>query len=152
MGHVLGYGTIWSDQGLLVDPVLSGGTDPHFSGAQAVSAFDSVGGASYPNGKVPVEDLGGPGTADAHWRESVFDNELMTGWLNQGSNPLSVVTIASMADLGYQVDFSAADAFSLQPALRAAPARPGVHLLNDIARRPLGVLGRDGQVVRYLHH
>ena len=62
---------------------------------------------------VPVENTGGSGTADAHWRESVFGNELMTGWLNSGiTNPLSRITVASMADLGYQVNMNAADSYT----------------------------------------
>lgn len=37
----------------------------------------------------------------------------MTGFLNQGVNPLSRITIASLEDLGYSVSYSAADPFSL---------------------------------------
>ena len=76
--------------------------------------------------KVPVENIGGPGTADAHWRESVFDNELMTGFLNSGvANPLSVVSIASLADVGYlRANYAAADPYALGgAALRAGLAR-----------------------------
>jgi hypothetical protein len=61
---------------------------------------------------VPVENTGGAGTRDSHWRESTFNNELMTGYLNNGSNPLSRITVASLADIGYQVDISRADAYS----------------------------------------
>ncbi len=36
-----------------------------------------------------------------------FDNELMTGWIDLGrDNPLSRITIASMADLGYVVNLN----------------------------------------------
>jgi len=49
---------------------------------------------SYSDKVVPVEAGGGPGTALAHWRESVMTNELMTGYINLGKNPLSLVTIA----------------------------------------------------------
>src|SRR5258708_39129929 len=42
----------------------------------------------------------------SHFRESVFGNEVMTGYLNNGANPLSRVTIASLADLGYQVNMA----------------------------------------------
>jgi hypothetical protein len=135
MGHVLGIGSLWEVEGLLADPSLPNnpGADPHFTGAQAVAAFDEVGGAAYVGGKVPVEDTGGPGTADVHWRESVFDNELMTGIVNQ-SNPLSTVTIASLADQGYQVDVGQADAFTLPSGLRIAADRPSVRLPSDVLR------------------
>ena len=36
-------------------------------------------------------------------------NELMTGYINLGDNPLSLVTIQQMADLGYVVNPAAAD-------------------------------------------
>ncbi len=62
---------------------------------------------------VPVENMGGAGTADAHWRETVLTNELMTGFLDGGSNPLTRLTIAQFADLGYQVDFTAADTLNI---------------------------------------
>lgn len=81
MGHVLGIGTLWDTEGYLADPSQQGGTDPHFTGSLAVSAFDAVGGTSYTGAKVPVENTGGTGTADGHWRESVFDAELMTGFI-----------------------------------------------------------------------
>lgn len=111
MGHVLGIGTMWPSR-LLTDV---GGSDPRFTGANAVAEWHSLGGS----GDVPVEGGGGAGTAGAHWRESTFGNELMTGWLNAGSNPLSRMTIASLADLGYQVDRSQADTYSLPSALVA---------------------------------
>jgi hypothetical protein len=106
MGHVLGYGSLWPFQGLLADASLppANGTDPHFTGGQAIAAFNEIGGAAYAGAKVPVEDTGGEGTADGHWRESVFDNELMTGFINVEQNPVSVVTVASLADQGYAVN------------------------------------------------
>ena len=60
-----------------------------------------------------MANTGGPGTRDSHWREAVFGNELMTGFINQGVNPVSRLTIASLADLGYQVNLEAADAYML---------------------------------------
>ena len=133
MGHVLGFGTLWTTEGLLADPSLPAdpadppnpGADPHFTGAQAITAFNAVGGTTYTGGaKVPVENFGGAGTADAHWRESVFDNELMTGFINAGVNPLSRVTVASLADLGYTVNLAAADPYTLGAGLRAASRGP----------------------------
>ena len=37
--------------------------------------------------------------------------ELMTGWLSAGSNPLSRVTVGSLDDMGYVVNYGAADGF-----------------------------------------
>ena len=117
MAHVLGFGTIWSLLNLLQNPAQSGGTNPRFTGALATQEYNARFGTT--DTSVPVEATGGPGTADSHWRESIFNNELMTGFINPGPNPLSRVTIAQFADLGYQVDLSPADSF-----LRAAANSP----------------------------
>jgi hypothetical protein len=149
MGHVLGYGTIWGN--LLVDPVSTGnpGADPHFVGIQALAAFDRSGGASYSlSAKVPLENTGGTGTANAHWRETVFKNELMTGFINSGANPLSVVSTASMGDLGYLVNYAASDTYVVPPA---PPVSTGGSILvmgNDILRMPIMEVDAAGRVVR----
>ncbi|NLA35270.1 MAG: hypothetical protein GX868_06235, partial [Actinobacteria bacterium] len=111
MGHILGIGTMWGGAGLLA----GGDADPVFTGTHAVASWNELGGT----GPVPVEDTGGSGTRLAHWRESVFDQELMTGWLEYGrANPISAVTIASLKDLGYSVDASKKDPYSLPAGLR----------------------------------
>jgi hypothetical protein len=151
MGHVIGFGTIWRPAylNLLVD---GGGSDPAFVGTLARAAFDRIGGTAYTGGqKVPVENQGGPGTADSHWRESVFGNELMTGFVELGANPLSIVTVASMGDEAYLVNYAAADAythaFSVAP-LRAAPVGPVVRfaLGNDILQVPIRTVDSRGRV------
>ncbi|HLL85167.1 MAG TPA: leishmanolysin-related zinc metalloendopeptidase, partial [Longimicrobium sp.] len=151
MGHVLGIGTVWSRFGLLQSPSTNGSRlDTYFSGTNAIAGFDAIGGSTYTGGqKVPVENTGGAGTMNAHWRESVLRNELMTGYLNAGSNPLSVLTVRSLTDLGYVVDVAAADAFSLALSLRApGPAKPPRRLHNDLYTGPLYVVGRAGNHVR----
>jgi len=149
MGHVLGYGTIWQADGLLANPSGCDTTiDAHFTGSQALAAFDRIGGANYvASAKVPVENHGGPGTCDAHWRESVFKNELMTGFLNIGSNPLSLETVGSMGDLGYLVTYSAADPYVLSLMALRAETSPAIILRNDIMQLPIRVLDPSGRVV-----
>jgi hypothetical protein len=105
MGHLLGFGTVWDLDGLLHDTTTS---DPWFSGPNAQAAFRKAL-PGYTGRIVPVEANGGAGTTLSHWRESVMTNEIMTGFVNSGPNPLSAVTIGSMADLGYTVDAGAAD-------------------------------------------
>jgi Leishmanolysin len=113
MAHLLGFGTVWDLDGLLRDTTTS---DPWFSGPDAQAAFRKAL-PSFTDKIVPVEANGGSGTTLSHWRESVMTNELMTGFLNAGPNPLSAVTIESMADLGYTVNVGAAD---LWPTLSGA--------------------------------
>ncbi|MBR9990729.1 MAG: hypothetical protein KFH98_13295 [Gemmatimonadetes bacterium] len=110
LGHVLGFPTIWNDTqfNLLVG---SGTDNPYFTGTNAVSRFQLAGGSPVNGVGVPVENTGGAGTRDAHWRESVLASELMTGFISSGNNPLSTVTIGSLADIGYTVDYGAADPY-----------------------------------------
>ncbi len=117
MGHVLGIGTIWGLKGLLVgcDPATA---NPVFLGTRAMEEFgDLIGDAPTP---VPVANTGGPGTRCGHWRESIFGHELMTGFINAGNNPVSRLTIASMEDLGYEVDISVAEDYILPSGMQLA--------------------------------
>ncbi|OHB78686.1 MAG: hypothetical protein A2W31_00905, partial [Planctomycetes bacterium RBG_16_64_10] len=116
MGHVLGYGTLWDNLGYLEG---AGTDDPRYVGQLATGEYDALSAAAETS--IPVENTGGPGTQDAHWRETVFGNELMTGFLDSGvENPLSRVTVASLADVGYVVDLAAADAYALPAGLAAS--------------------------------
>jgi hypothetical protein len=151
MGHVLGFGTLWDTRGLLEnpsepnpDPPLA---DTHFTGAGAIAAFNAAGGTSYTGAKVPVMNVGGAGTVNSHWRDGVFDPELMTGFLNAGVNPLSAITVASLADLGYTVDASGADAFTLGTSFRTAGQRRGRPMVNDIISDPIRRIDVNGRVV-----
>lgn len=108
IGHVLGIGTLWNAKGLIAG---AGTSNPRYIGPNAVSAYNSVFQTSVTG--VPVENSGGSGTRDAHWKESVFGNEIMTGYVGPGlSLPVSRITVASLADLGYSVNLAAADAYT----------------------------------------
>lgn len=107
MGHVLGIGTIWESLSLIDKP---GSDDPRYIGAQATAQYNAIFGTNLTS--IPVENEGGSGTADSHWRESVLKNELMTGFLDSGRNPLSRITVGSLADLGYTVNFAKADPYT----------------------------------------
>ena len=131
LGHSLGFGAIWQDLGLITG---AGGPDPQFIGQRSVDEYNLRFNTNVTG--VPVENMGGPGTADAHWRESVLTNELMTGFLNDGANPLTRLTIAQFADLGYQVDFTAADSLNITLA--------NTSLLNSRDGRTRGVNGPMG--------
>ena len=83
------------------------------------------------------------GGLDGHWRESVFADELLTSSLSidPGSNePLSIVTVAALRDLGYSVDYTAAQQYTL-PAARPGTARAVsshlLHLHNDVRQAPV---------------
>lgn len=132
MGHVLGIGGVaWFLEELIVDPSIeeNGGTvgaDTHFIGPNAQQAFEDYVVPALRNTDydeiVPVENNGRAGSADSHWRESVLSNELMTPEISgfEQTLPLSILTIASLADLGYyQPNALVADPLTLEPSFRA---------------------------------
>jgi hypothetical protein len=116
MGHVLGIGTLWDQKGLLKG---AGTSNPTFTGAGAMDEYRVLRGGGRRR-RVPVENTGGPGTADGHWRETVFRNELMSGFIAAPGNPLSRMTAASLGDLGYQVDRDAGEQYVLPNLLALA--------------------------------
>jgi len=99
MGHVLGIGTLWNVAPFGFDRTLLGGTPdaPYFLGDKANVFWNAEGGTE----ELPIEGDFGPGTRFGHWDEGALNNELMTGFLNLGENPLSRITAGSMKDLGY---------------------------------------------------
>lgn len=109
MGHVLGIGTLWTDNGVYVN-----GTGK-YTGTQALTAYKAEFVGESAATWVPVELTGGPGTANGHWAEVTggagptgrvdgqgrdMQFELMTGWLNAPTY-LSQTTVGSLRDIGY---------------------------------------------------
>ena len=124
MGHVLGIGTLWNLTGIRALRVGAVAVDPRFVGKHANLQYAEIGGI----GLLQVENTGGGGTAGAHWREATYKNELMTGYLNLGVNPVSRFTAGSLRDLGYTVNM-AAEEYSIPapvPATANLMAMPGI--------------------------
>lgn len=117
MGHVIGMGTIWSRKSLLQGART---TNPTFVGQSAMAEYGNLRGGGGGPTPVPVENTGGPGTRDSHWRESIFRNELMSGFIANASNPISRMTAGSLQDLGYMVNMDAAEPYDLPNLLRLA--------------------------------
>ncbi len=104
LGHVLGIGTLFSRNGL-----HSGRpTSDSYTGANAEAEWQKL----CPGGRLPIETDGSPGTAGGHWDESCLRGELMTGYLSSNAMQLSRISIASLKDMGYGVDMSAADEYT----------------------------------------
>ncbi len=110
MGHVIGIGTLWDFLGLVQG---LGTANPTYVGANAVREYQTLSGTNATG--VPVENTGGPGTAGGHWRESVFNTELMTGYAEAPgvAMPISRMTVGTLEDMGYTVDYAAADPYTL---------------------------------------
>ncbi|MCA9840052.1 MAG: hypothetical protein KC422_24290 [Trueperaceae bacterium] len=160
MGHVLGIGSFWqplngfNSRNMLefrtnsfmqaCNSAKSFSQKPLFLGDQANREWQALG----KTGKVPVEDEYGVGTQCSHWDEGIFAHELMTGFSNEGEMPLSRLTIASLADLGYEVDFSKADPYQLPTCLTTC-----LHLQEaqhqepwELVFAPRGMIDANGTV------
>ncbi len=109
MAHVLGFGTIWEQKGLLSG---ASGSYPIFTGPKATAAYEQIFGVNVSG--VPVEGGGGSGTDLSHWRETEMLVEQMTGYTEEAGvvEPISLITIQQFADLGYTVNLAAADSYN----------------------------------------
>ena len=125
MGHVFGVGILWDIQDLY--------GDAHFNGPLAIDAFNSAGGRNYPGPKVPVQrEVGG------HWRASVFQTELMIPYLH-GRGWLSAITVQALADLGYSVDVTQADPYTLPDAAQTRAEIASIDSWDDRLSEGLGL-------------
>jgi hypothetical protein len=168
MTHVIGFGTLWGPPSppitanCLQLPSTPPGTiqDTYFSCPKGQAAFDSIGGTSYTGGNiVPVENCGtspfvyptcSSGTVNSHWRQVVFGNELMVGFLTN-SPVLSIVTVAAQEDLGYTVNYAAADPYVHTFAVRAMGGAPLLGMGDDIRHGPIYVVDAKGTIVRVIN-
>ena len=84
MGHVLGIGTIWDREGLL----KGAGTDPNptFDGKSAKRQYRLLRGSGSSRQRAAGEH-GQPRHPPSHWRETIFRNELMSGFIVGSGNP-----------------------------------------------------------------
>jgi Leishmanolysin len=147
MLHVLGFGTLWTDKNLLIG---AGGPDPRFTGPQARAGCQASGGTVSCATNVPVEgNTAPPGTRDGHWREATFNTELMTGFIDQGTLPISSITIGSLADLGYTVNAADNDPYTIAIGALRANATTASLLQRDGWEKPLDkpklMIGADGK-------
>ena len=138
IGHALGF-----NPGSYMPRNLTGGgtDDPYFSGENARAEFKTHG-AWYTGATVPLENKGGNGPNDPHWRYYVFGDELMVGESAVGTrSPLSTITLGYFKDLGYEVDFSVADSYEVTPLFGGNRVLPQFTLANDLrTTRPPSVL------------
>ena len=161
MLHVLGVGTLWITQpptptppdwphsppyrALLID---TNTTAPKYVGANARDGCIAAGGSSVCATFVPVEGVPEPkGTRDAHWRENTFNQEMMTGFID-ATAPISRITIGSLQDLGFVVDVTKADAYTVP----SGGLLPNLAMIrrDDWERiiRPVALLMPDGRVIK----
>lgn len=149
IGHVLGFGTLWSNSiGTFSSYVSDIGTaNPVYRGPNGSAAvreynrsFGTTGTSVPLYDKVQQLPYGYDGSYGTHWRDDIFNNnkpgvplasqyyELMTANYNvlatlPNGQPmpsyLSAVTVGAMQDLGYQVNYTAADNYVRPGAISA---------------------------------
>ncbi|MDB6181006.1 leishmanolysin-related zinc metalloendopeptidase [Paracoccus fistulariae] len=117
MMHCVGIGTLWDS--LTEGSVASG--DMRFTGENAKAAYEAVfpeiaGNDPSSDRGVPIETDGQPGTAGGHWDEDTFQDEVMTGYIDQ-SNFFSGMTAAALEDMGYDTIFDPANPGASMPTL-----------------------------------
>ncbi|WP_319423496.1 pre-peptidase C-terminal domain-containing protein [Pleurocapsa sp. FMAR1] len=102
-GHVMGIGTLWDD---LIDPLTGTYNADTYAGIAYGQLSDNLAPTA-----IPLTTGVGSGSDLAHWREEVFGNELMTHSAEYPgeSMPLSQMTIASLRDIGWNVNYGAAE-------------------------------------------
>ena len=138
MGHVLGFGTAW-----VAKQVITGrnSKSPRFIGENAVREYDRI--FKTNNLSVPIENTFGEGTRESHWKEDVLHEELMTGFAEAPGVdvPLSAITVGQFQDLGYQVDYNAADDWN--PVTHAVTFKTALDLGGVANERKLTVDSTD---------
>lgn len=150
MGHVLGIGTFWDS---FFDTTCPNSGVVGFTGVNAIREFntliDNPGGSDKPR----VESNTGQGGTDCgHWDEGVFGNELMTGFAEAPgvTMPLARLTIGSLEDLGYQVDYSLADSYNIpacSPTCTALVEPQAQNQAWEILLKPKAAVSSNGDVV-----
>ncbi len=82
--------------------------------------FDISGGAKYSGKKVPVERSDG-----GHWRFTTGDELMAKGWTYPFRQSISDVTVASFADMDYNVSFWSGEPYQVpMPAAKSRRTRP----------------------------
>lgn len=163
MMHTLGFGTLWASKGQVSGAATASSA---FIGLQAVSGCVFHGGTAANqcgSGTVPLETTGGNGTRDVHWREATtatgvgFRTEVMTGFVSAAgiANPMTQMSIASLADIGYVVNLLPYDAYTVPSALAASFSAiqgaqgMGEFTINEVMRAPIGSIDAAGRVTSF---
>lgn len=110
-GHVLGIGTLWEEQGRNFVNRATGTYNPTTYAGWAYAELSNT----FVQTAVPLTTGVGEGSDYSHWREEIFNAELMTHEVEQAGTPmpLSQLTIASLKDIGWNVNYGAAEPYSV---------------------------------------
>jgi len=99
-----GLGTLWSELGVTGSPA----TNCPYRGTNANREYADISGCA--TAPTEIDGKVNDGTFCTHWDEGCMRDELMTGIIT-GDLPMSRVTIGSLDDMGYTVDYAQADVY-----------------------------------------
>lgn len=102
-GHVLGFSENFKNGAKLINK----STETYKSNSNAGWAYGELLG-TYQQTAIPLASKD-----YSHWNEDIFQQEIMTPSANNKSMPLSQMTIAALNDLGWNVNYGAAEDYSL---------------------------------------
>ncbi len=104
--HVMGFGSLWEINDL-IDPL----TGVYYADTNAGAVYNSSNNTA--NLDIPLTTDEGEGSNLVHWQEETFGNELMTHKFEPigVSNPLSEITLASLEDIGWNVNYDVAEPY-----------------------------------------
>jgi hypothetical protein len=129
--HALGFSASFFSNVNLVTGL--GTPQPLFTGANARREYGSAFAIAAPAGVPLYGDLSAQGSYGSHWDTGTFGTEIMSvGWdtMSNALRPFSRITVGAMQDLGYQVNYGAADQFT--------PPRDSVLMSVTPESRPTG--------------
>lgn len=118
MGHVFGVGVLW-DNKQLIQVVVDQENESTTLFTQQYYVENTIASTEWHNlgctQRLPIEMDHGQGTAGSHWDEECLDSELMTGVSEQKKQEekLSKITIGTLQDLGYEVNMTVADEYTI---------------------------------------
>ena len=135
MGHALGY-----TPGAQVYARWIDRQNSLFTGANALREYRSL----FVQPSAPGVPLD---ATTAHWSEAVFDGELMSPIAESGREYISRVTIGALDDMGYMVDYAAAE-----PYVRPAGLATSGSTASDPAVGGRWIRSTDFSRLAWLHH
>lgn len=110
--HALGfYGSFFTDVGKASG---LGTNQPLFTGPNAVREYGSAFGIASPTGVPLFGDQSQTGSYGSHWSAAIGTEIMSAGWDSTSTalRPFSRITVGALQDIGYQVNYAAADAYT----------------------------------------
>ena len=143
IGHALGFGGLWEDK------ELTNASATTYTGQFALDQYKTLFGQPASTTSIPLQTGSGEGSDGSHWAASfsVLEDgrsEVMSSSLNNDSDTrLSTLTVGAIRDLGYEVNYRAADPWNDADASLFRDRNPDEVIASNRTRRYSIKLKRD---------